>query len=61
MLLNIPLSYKIRLKQVRPTNKIHPYIHFSEYFLYFCRNIALIWGLRNADGVFSKLLIDSQK
>ena len=33
---NIPLSYKIRLNQVRPANKIHPYNHFSEYFLYFC-------------------------
>ena len=32
----IPLSYKIRLNQVRPANKIHPYNHFSEYFLYFC-------------------------
>ena len=31
---NIPLSYKIRLNQVRPANKIHPYNHFSEYF--FC-------------------------
>ena len=37
---NIPLSYKIRLNQVRPANKIHPYNHFSEYFLYFCRYIA---------------------
>ena len=37
---NIPLSYKIRLNQVRPANKIHPYNHFSEYFLYFCRYIV---------------------
>ena len=46
--LNIPLSYKIRLNQVRPANKIHPYNHFSEYFLYFCRYIALIWELSMA-------------
>ena len=46
--LNIPLSYKIRLNQVRPANKIHPYNHFSEYFLYFCRYIAPTWGLRMA-------------
>ena len=45
---NIPLSYKIRLNQVRPANKIHPYNHFSEYFLYFCRYIALIWELSMA-------------
>ena len=32
---NIPLSYKIRLNQVRPANKIHPYNHFSEYFFVF--------------------------
>ena len=37
---NIPLSYKIRLNRVRPANKIHPYNHFSEYFLYFCRYIV---------------------
>ena len=46
--LNIPLSYKIRLNQVRPANKIHPYNHFSEYFLYFCRYIAPTWGLSMA-------------
>ena len=45
---NIPLSYKIRLNQVRPANKIHPYYHFSEYFLYFCRYIVLIWELSMA-------------
>ena len=39
---NIPLSYKIRLNQVSPANKIHPHNHFSDYFLYFCRYIALI-------------------
>ena len=33
--LNIPLSYKIRLNQVRAANKIHPYNHFSEYFFVF--------------------------
>ena len=42
--LNAPLSYKIRLNKVRPANKIHPYNHISEYFLYFCRYIALIWS-----------------
>ena len=36
------------LNQVRPANKIHPYNHFSEYFLYFCRYIALIWRLSMA-------------
>ena len=41
----ISLYYKIRLNQVRPANKNHPYNHFSEYFLYFCRYIVLIWGL----------------
>ena len=46
--LNIPLSYKIRLNQVSPANKIHPYNHFSEYFLYFCRYITLIWELSMA-------------
>ena len=44
----IPLSYKIRLNQVCAANKIHPYNHFSEYFLYFCRYIALIWELSMA-------------
>ena len=43
--LNIPLSYKIRLNQVRPANKIHPYNHFSEYFFVFlqiyCADIEL--------------------
>ena len=33
--LNIPLSYKIRLNQVHPANKIHPYNHFSEFFFVF--------------------------
>ena len=33
--LNIPLSYKIRLNQVRPANKIHPYNQLSEYFFVF--------------------------
>ena len=37
---NTPLSYKIRLNQVRSANKIHPYNQLSEYFLYFCRYIA---------------------
>lgn len=45
---NIPLSYKIRLNRVRPANKIHPYNQLSEYFLYFCRYIALIWELSMA-------------
>ena len=45
---NIPLSYKIRLNQVRPANKIHPYNHLSEYVLYFGRYIALIWELSMA-------------
>ena len=42
---NIPLSYKIRLNQVRSANKIHPYNHFSEYFFVFlqiyCADIEL--------------------
>ena len=37
--------YKIRLNQVRPANKIHPYNHFSEYFFVFlqiyCANMEL--------------------
>ena len=46
--LNIPLSYKIRLNQVRPANKIHPYNHFSEYFFVFLQKDCLIWELSMA-------------
>ncbi|MGN8798891.1 DUF1294 domain-containing protein [Segatella copri] len=32
----MPLKLINKVNQVRPANKIHPYNHFSEYFLYFC-------------------------
>ena len=42
---NIPLSYKIRLNQVRPANKIHPYNLFSDFFFVFlqiyCANMGV--------------------
>ena len=40
--------YKIRLNQVRPANKIHPYNHFSEYFFVFLQIYCLIWELSMA-------------
>ena len=47
--LNIPLSYKIRLNQVRPANKIHPYNHISEYFFVFLQKYnASTWTLSMA-------------
>ena len=46
--LNIPLSYKIRLNQVRPANKIHPYNHFSEYFFVFLQIYCVNMGVSKA-------------
>ena len=38
--------YLIRINQVRPANKIHPYNHISEYFFVFLQKYC-------ADGVFA--------